>query len=243
MIRRLFILGSDPLTLEIIINFNIIWRVIFYWFKIGLMTIFCKKFWSFCFSRDFICHLFFSFRILGAANFKFSFCFLQIHSPQAGAPPTRDFILFLVPGFSERIHPGIFWSRNSQMITTLLILGSDPLTLRIHPGIFWSRNNQMIMRLLILGSDPLTLEVIIIFNIIWHVIFYWFKIGFMTMFCKKFWSFCLSGDFILEEEGTQVFRVHTVSVFFAQYIQIIFLVQRSMKPVGYFQNFVTKIYN
>ena len=94
-------------------------------------------------------------------------------------------------------------------------------------------------RTLILGSDPLTLEVIINFDIIWHVIFYWFKIGFMTIFCKKFWTFCFSGDFILEEEGTQVFRVH--SVFFAQHVQITFLV--SMKAAVYFQNFVTKIYN
>ena len=140
---------------------------------------------------------------------------MQIHSLQAWTPPTKDFLFSLVPGFSERIHPGINLSQNNQMITRLLIM--------------------------ILGSDPVTLQIITNFDIIWHVIFYWFKIGFMTIFCKKFWPFCFSGDFILEEEGTQVFRVHTV--FFAQYVQIIFLVQRSMKPAGYFQNFVPKIYN
>ena len=99
----------------------------------------------------------------------------------------------------------------------------------------------MTTRFLIVGSDSLTLNIIINFDIIWHVIFYWFKIGFMTIFCKKFWTFCFSGDFILEEEGTQVFRVHTV--FFSQYVQIIFLVQRSIKAAVYFQNFVTKIGN
>ena len=78
-----------------------------------------SQFFTF-FPQNFISHLFFSFRILGASDFKFSYCFLQIYSPQSRAPPTRDFLFSLVPGFSERIHPGIFWSQNNQMITRLL---------------------------------------------------------------------------------------------------------------------------
>ena len=54
-------------------------------------------------------------------------------------PKSRDFLLVLFPGFSERSHPGIFWSRDKQklMIPGFLIPGSWVLN---YPGIKKSRD-------------------------------------------------------------------------------------------------------
>ena len=65
-----------------------------------------------------------------------------------GMPKSRDFLFALVPGFSERIHPGIFWSRDKQklMIPGFLIPGFFALSFGISrdiPGFIFCSNGYI----------------------------------------------------------------------------------------------------
>ena len=64
-------------------------------------------------------------------------------------PKSRDFLLALLPGFSERIHPGIFWSRDKQklMIPGFLIPGFFALSFGISrdiPGFIFCSNGYIL---------------------------------------------------------------------------------------------------
>ena len=61
-----------------------------------------------------------------------------------GMPKSRDFLLALFPGFSERIHPGIFWSRDKQK---LMIPGFFALSFGISrdiPGLIFCSNGYIL---------------------------------------------------------------------------------------------------
>ena len=63
-------------------------------------------------------------------------------------PKSRDFLLALLPGFSDRIHPGIFWSRDKQklMIPGFLIPGFFALSFGISrdiPGFIFCSNGYI----------------------------------------------------------------------------------------------------
>ena len=64
-------------------------------------------------------------------------------------PKSRDFLLALLPRFSERIHPGIFWSRDKQklMIPGFLIPGFFALSFGISrdiPGFIFCSNGYIL---------------------------------------------------------------------------------------------------
>ena len=69
---------------------------------------------------------------------------------KVGMPKSRDFLLALLPGFSERIHPGIFWSRDKQklMIPGFLIPGFFALSFGISrdiPGFIFCLNGYILI--------------------------------------------------------------------------------------------------
>ena len=68
---------------------------------------------------------------------------------EVGMPKSRDFLLALLPGFSERIHPGIFWSQDKQMvmIPEFSIPGFFALSFRISrdiPGFIFCSNGYIL---------------------------------------------------------------------------------------------------
>ena len=73
----------------------------------------------------------------------------QCVPPTLGMPKSRDFLLALLPGFSDRIHPGIFWSRDKQklMIPGFLIPGFFALSFGISrdiPGFIFCSNGYIL---------------------------------------------------------------------------------------------------
>ena len=70
------------------------------------MTIILLNWWADCSFSPFFPKFHLS-SVFFIQNSWSNYCLLQIHSPKAGTPPTRDFLFSLVPGFSESI-PGYF---------------------------------------------------------------------------------------------------------------------------------------
>ena len=112
-------------------------------------------------------------------------------------PKSRDFLLVLFPGFSERSHPGIFWSRDKQkfMIPGFLIPGFFALSFGISrdiPGFIFCSNGY-ILSLLNIKFSSLNANIMLCQNISFRKPFsehLFQNTCYRTHISKHFWTNC-----------------------------------------------------